>query len=43
VKVTNVTSGLVLDSGGSVASGSNLKQWSYNGSTNHNEYTITAA
>jgi alpha-L-fucosidase len=33
-KVANVTSGLVLDSGGSVASGSNLKQWSYNGSTN---------
>jgi alpha-L-fucosidase len=33
-KVTNVTSGLVLDSGGNVASGSNLKQWTYNGSTN---------
>jgi len=33
-KVANVTTGLVLDSGGSVASGSNLKQWSYNGSTN---------
>lgn len=34
VKITNATSGLVLDSGGNVASGSNLKQWSYNGSTN---------
>ena len=34
VKIANVTTGLVLDSGGSVASGSNLKQWSYNGSTN---------
>lgn len=34
VKVANVTSGLVLDSGGSVASGSNLKQWNYDGSTN---------
>ncbi|WP_042405479.1 alpha-L-fucosidase [Streptacidiphilus carbonis] len=33
-KVTNVTTGLVLDSGGSVASGSGLKQWNYNGSTN---------
>lgn len=33
-KIANVTTGLVLDSGGSVASGSNLKQWSYNGSTN---------
>ena len=33
-KVANVTTGLVLDSGGSVASGSNLKQWNYNGSTN---------
>jgi alpha-L-fucosidase len=34
VKIANVTSGLVLDSGGSVASGSALKQWSYNGSSN---------
>jgi alpha-L-fucosidase len=34
VKITNVTSGLVLDSGGSVASGSNLKQWTWDGSTN---------
>jgi alpha-L-fucosidase len=33
-KITNVTSGLVLDSGGNVASGSNLKQWNYDGSTN---------
>jgi alpha-L-fucosidase len=33
-KVANVTTGLVLDSGGNVASGSNLKQWSYDGSTN---------
>ena len=33
-KVTNVTSGLVVDSGGNVAGGSNLKQWNYNGSTN---------
>jgi alpha-L-fucosidase len=29
-----VTTGLVLDSGGNVASGSNLKQWNYDGSTN---------
>ncbi|WP_329182017.1 alpha-L-fucosidase [Streptomyces sp. NBC_01477] len=34
VKIANVTSGLALDSGGSVASGSNLKQWNYDGSTN---------
>jgi alpha-L-fucosidase len=34
VKIANVTTGLVLDSGGNVASGSNLKQWSYDGSTN---------
>ena len=33
-KIANVTTGLVLDSGGSVASGSNLKQWNYDGSTN---------
>ena len=33
-RVLNVTSGLALDSGGSVASGSNLKQWGYNGSPN---------
>jgi len=34
VKVANATTGLVIDSGGNVASGSGLKQWSYNGSTN---------
>ncbi|GAA1968181.1 alpha-L-fucosidase [Catenulispora subtropica] len=33
-KIVNATSGLVLDSGGNVASGSNLKQWNYDGSTN---------
>ncbi|MBD0734873.1 alpha-L-fucosidase [Streptomyces sp. CBMA29] len=33
-KITNVTSGLALDSGGSVGSGSNLKQWNYDGSNN---------
>jgi alpha-L-fucosidase 2 len=34
VRIANVTTGLVLDSGGNVASGSVLKQWSYNGSAN---------
>jgi alpha-L-fucosidase len=34
VRLTNVTTGLVLDSGGNVASGSVLKQWNYDGSTN---------
>ncbi|MFC7110170.1 RICIN domain-containing protein [Nonomuraea rubra] len=34
VRVANVTTGLVLDSGGNVASGSNLKQWNWDGSTN---------
>ncbi|MEU6786763.1 glycoside hydrolase N-terminal domain-containing protein [Nonomuraea angiospora] len=34
VRIANVTTGLVLDSGGNVASGSVLKQWNYNGSTN---------
>jgi alpha-L-fucosidase len=34
VKIANATSGLVLDSGGNVASGSNLKQWNYDGSPN---------
>ena len=34
VKIANATTGLVVDSGGNVASGSNLKQWNYNGSTN---------
>jgi alpha-L-fucosidase len=33
-KIANVTTGLVLDSGGSVASGSVVKQWSYNGDNN---------
>jgi alpha-L-fucosidase len=33
-KITNDATGLVLDSGGTVASGSGLKQWTYNGSTN---------
>ncbi|MEU6379097.1 alpha-L-fucosidase [Streptomyces sp. NPDC046909] len=33
-RITNVTDGLVLDSGGNVASGSNLKQWTWDGSTN---------
>ncbi|MGW2613443.1 alpha-L-fucosidase [Streptomyces sp. NPDC001500] len=34
VRIANATSGLVLDSGGNVAAGSNLKQWSYDASTN---------
>jgi alpha-L-fucosidase len=34
VRIANITSGLVLDSGGNVASGSVLKQWNYDGSTN---------
>ncbi|GLX11413.1 arabinofuranosidase catalytic domain-containing protein [Microbispora sp. NBRC 16548] len=33
-RVTNVATGLVLDSGGNVASGSALKQWNWDGSTN---------
>jgi alpha-L-fucosidase len=33
-KIVNATSGLVLDGGGNAASGSNLKQWGYDGSTN---------
>ncbi|MFJ9898250.1 alpha-L-fucosidase [Streptomyces sp. NPDC091280] len=33
-KILNVTDGLALDSGGSVSSGSNLKQWTWDGSTN---------
>jgi len=33
-RITNVTTGLVLDSGGNVASGAQLKQWNYDGSTN---------
>ncbi|WP_311932232.1 glycosyl hydrolase family 95 catalytic domain-containing protein [Microbispora sp. H11081] len=34
VRISNATTGLVLDSGGNVASGSNLKQWNWDGSTN---------
>jgi alpha-L-fucosidase len=34
VRIANVTSGLVLDSGGNVSSGSRLKQWNWDGSTN---------
>ncbi|MFB9682314.1 alpha-L-fucosidase [Streptosporangium vulgare] len=34
VRIGNVATGLVLDSGGNVASGSNLKQWNYDGSAN---------
>ncbi|MFF4018659.1 alpha-L-fucosidase [Streptomyces sp. NPDC001843] len=33
-RITNVTDGLALDSGGDVASGSNLKQWTWDGSPN---------
>ncbi|GAA0297550.1 alpha-L-fucosidase [Streptomyces turgidiscabies] len=33
-RITNVTDGLALDSGGGVASGSNLKQWTWDGSSN---------
>ena len=33
-RITNVSTGLALDSGGSVASGSQLKQWSWDGSAN---------
>ncbi|MFI5820518.1 alpha-L-fucosidase [Streptomyces rishiriensis] len=33
-RITNVTDGLALDSGGNVASGSNLKQWTWDTSTN---------
>ncbi|MEW2046141.1 alpha-L-fucosidase [Streptomyces sp. NPDC005476] len=33
-RITNVTDGLALDSGGNVASGSNLKQWSWDSSNN---------
>ncbi len=34
VRIANATTGLVLDSGGNVASGSNLKQWNWDGSNN---------
>ncbi|MCK8436575.1 alpha-L-fucosidase [Streptomyces sp. D2-8] len=33
-RITNVTDGLALDSGGDVAAGANLKQWTWNGSNN---------
>jgi poly(3-hydroxybutyrate) depolymerase len=33
-RVANAATGLAMDSGGNVASGSQLKQWSYDGSTN---------
>ncbi|GGN10343.1 alpha-L-fucosidase [Streptomyces fuscichromogenes] len=33
-RILNVTDGLALDSGGNVSSGSNLKQWTWDGSTN---------
>ncbi|WBB80969.1 glycoside hydrolase N-terminal domain-containing protein [Micromonospora sp. WMMD882] len=34
VRIGNAATGLVLDSGGNVASGSNLKQWNWDGSNN---------
>ncbi|WDZ82921.1 glycosyl hydrolase family 95 catalytic domain-containing protein [Micromonospora cathayae] len=34
VRIGNAATGLVLDSGGTVASGSNLKQWNWDGSNN---------
>ncbi|GHE08960.1 alpha-L-fucosidase [Streptomyces alanosinicus] len=33
-RITNATDGLALDSGGGVASGANLKQWTWDGSSN---------
>ena len=33
-RITNATNGLALDSGGNVASGSSLKQWTWDGSSN---------
>ncbi|MBB4717121.1 hypothetical protein BJ965_007003 [Streptomyces luteogriseus] len=33
-RITNATNGLALDSGGDVASGSSLKQWTWDGSPN---------
>ncbi|ANS70509.1 Alpha-L-fucosidase [Streptomyces lincolnensis] len=33
-RITNATNGLALDSGGNVASGSGLKQWTWNGDSN---------
>ncbi|MBZ3900213.1 alpha-L-fucosidase [Streptomyces griseiscabiei] len=34
LRITNVTNGLALDSGGSATGGSNLKQWTWDGSNN---------
>ncbi|GIF45759.1 alpha-L-fucosidase 2 [Asanoa ferruginea] len=34
VRLASVANGLVIDSGGNVASGANLKQWTWNGSNN---------
>ncbi|MEV4300695.1 glycosyl hydrolase family 95 catalytic domain-containing protein [Microbispora rosea] len=34
VRIANAATGLALDSGGNVASGSNLKQWNWDGSNN---------
>ncbi|MDH2430780.1 glycoside hydrolase N-terminal domain-containing protein [Sphaerisporangium sp. TRM90804] len=34
VRIANATTGLVLDSGGNVASGANLKQWTWDGNNN---------
>lgn len=34
VRIANVTTGLAIDSGGNVASGSNVKQWTWDGSVN---------
>ncbi|OUD00601.1 alpha-L-fucosidase [Streptomyces swartbergensis] len=34
IRITNAANGLALDSGGNVASGSNLKQWTWDGSSN---------
>jgi alpha-L-fucosidase 2 len=34
VRIGNAATGLVLDSGGTVAAGSNVKQWTWDGSTN---------
>ena len=33
-RISNVTTGLAVDSGGNVASGSNIKQWTWDGSNN---------
>ncbi|MFE3850224.1 alpha-L-fucosidase [Streptomyces griseorubiginosus] len=39
-EIVNVTDGLALDSGGNVASGSNLKQWAWDGSPNLQWQTV---